>query len=74
MKTKINPTGPQSGSYRVVRGGGWGNGARYLRSADRFTYGPDLRCYAVGFRLVRTPVSLGSFTLLPLEKSDENKD
>jgi formylglycine-generating enzyme required for sulfatase activity len=74
MKTKINPTGPQSGSYRVVRGGSWGNVARDLRSAYRDAHGPGFRYYAVGFRLVRTPVSLGSFTLLPLEKSDENKD
>ena len=30
-----DPTGPTSGSDRVLRGGGWGGSARYCRSADR---------------------------------------
>ena len=43
-----------SGSYRVIRGGGWYGGARYLRSADRYYWGPGNRGGDVGFRLVRT--------------------
>lgn len=43
-----------SGSYRVFRGGGWGNVARYLRSAFRGGYSPGDRGNDVGFRLLRT--------------------
>ena len=46
------------GSYRVIRGGGWGSGARYCRSATRNIRGPDDRDGGVGFRLSRS-VALG---------------
>jgi len=42
------------GSFRVIRSGGWGNGARNLRSADRGLNGSGIRNYNLGFRLVRT--------------------
>lgn len=46
--------GPNSGSYRVLRGGGWPYGDRNLRSAVR-SYGRPGNSYNhVGFRLVRT--------------------
>lgn len=45
----------EAGSYRVMRGGSWSDGARGLRSSDRGSGAPDVRYYAVGFRLVRTP-------------------
>ncbi len=52
---KENPQGPETGSFRVIRGGFWGVVARYCRSAYR-SYGlPDLRDYGFGFRLLRTP-------------------
>jgi len=38
-----DPTGPESGSYRVYRGGGWYYTAQYARSANRFGYTPDNR-------------------------------
>ncbi|MFZ3229530.1 MAG: SUMF1/EgtB/PvdO family nonheme iron enzyme [Pseudobdellovibrio sp.] len=50
----IDPQGPQTGSARVMRGGCWGNGARYLSSGFRDYYSPGDRHYDVGFRLVRT--------------------
>ena len=50
-----DPTGPASGSDRVIRGGGWYGGAQNLRSASRFSIGPVYRLSDVGFRLVRTP-------------------
>lgn len=53
-----NPQGPETGSYRVMRGGGWRNVARYCRSATRFSGGPDDRGVGVGFRLSRS-VALG---------------
>ena len=48
--TVINPTGPESGSFRVVRGGGWFNDARFVRSACRGWGHPGDRSYDLGFR------------------------
>ncbi|MCW5920706.1 MAG: SUMF1/EgtB/PvdO family nonheme iron enzyme [Saprospiraceae bacterium] len=45
--------GPVSGSYRVPRGGSWGNSADYAHVADRYIYTPDLRGVDYGFRLSR---------------------
>ena len=50
-----DPEGPFSGSLRVIRGGGWHNGARLCRSAVRCGYGPVGRCF-LGFRLSRSAV------------------
>ena len=49
-----DPRGPSTGSFRVGRGGGWGDGARIVRSAYRNTGSPGIRYYSIGFRLVRT--------------------
>ena len=48
---QTNPTGPSSGSYRVVRGGSWLNNARYCRVAYRNYNSPSIRSYYLGFRL-----------------------
>ena len=48
-----DPTGASSGSYRVIRGGGWSSYAQYLRSAYRNYWEPGNRINNVGFRLVR---------------------
>ena len=47
-----DPTGPNSGSYRVFRGGSWYHGARLCRSAYRNGNLPDSRFDRLGFRLV----------------------
>ena len=39
---QTNPTGPTSGSYRVLRGGSWSYRANYCRVSDRYYY-PDFR-------------------------------
>jgi formylglycine-generating enzyme required for sulfatase activity len=39
------------GSYRVARGGGWGNSAGYVRSADRVRYHPSSTGPYLGFRV-----------------------
>jgi formylglycine-generating enzyme required for sulfatase activity len=46
-----NPTGSNSGSDRVIRGGGWYDMARDLRCASRGSDGPSYRVDSLGFRL-----------------------
>jgi formylglycine-generating enzyme required for sulfatase activity len=50
----VDPQGPASGSYRVIRGGNWGSLARYCRSASRDGY-PEGRSFSLGFRVVLAP-------------------
>lgn len=47
-----DPTGPNSGSSRVGRGGSWSSGARICRSSCRINYAPGIRDYRLGLRLV----------------------
>ena len=51
-----DPTGPASGSYRVIRGGGWYSSADYCRSAIRVRDFPSERNDDVGFRVVRSSI------------------
>jgi formylglycine-generating enzyme required for sulfatase activity len=51
-----DPTGPGSGSNRVVRGGSWSYPARFARSAFRFRVVPGLRFHNLGFRLALSSV------------------
>jgi formylglycine-generating enzyme len=53
--TVINPAGPAIGSYRVLRGGGWGYDAANCRSAFRNRIYPDYRDNFIGFRVVFVP-------------------
>jgi len=50
-----NPQGAHSGSYRVVRGGGWNSSPAYVRSANRGSGNLWKRASSVGFRLVLSP-------------------
>ena len=50
-----NPTGASSGSYRVSRGGGWGNGAAGCRVSNRGGDSPGNRDFNLGFRVVCLP-------------------
>jgi len=47
-----NPSGPEKGDYRVLRGGCWIINAQGCRSPARFIIAPMFRYYDVGFRLV----------------------
>jgi formylglycine-generating enzyme required for sulfatase activity len=51
--TTTNPTGPTSGSYRVLRGGDWNGIAYYARCADRGGLYPGDDYVGFGFRCVR---------------------
>jgi len=48
---QTNPTGPASGSYRVYRGGSWGNSARYCRVSFRLNSAPSDSYDYLGLRL-----------------------
>jgi formylglycine-generating enzyme required for sulfatase activity len=48
---QTNPKGPSSGSYRVIRGGGWGNSARLCRVSIRNYYTPASTSNYLGLRL-----------------------
>ncbi|MBI2027638.1 MAG: formylglycine-generating enzyme family protein [Deltaproteobacteria bacterium] len=49
-----NPQGSNADEYHVLRGGGWGDYAQYLRSAYRSFYKSGVRTNSLGFRLVRS--------------------
>ncbi len=52
---QTNPTGPATGSARVLRGGGWYDDARDCRSADRGSTIPGDVSIDGGFRLAFVP-------------------
>ena len=49
-----DPVGPQSGAYRVYRGGSWGYTPQFARVAYRYRNSPDYRYLNLGVRLART--------------------
>lgn len=51
----INPTGPESGKYRVLRGGSWYYVQTHARSAYRLNINPDDRYYYFGIRPAAAP-------------------
>lgn len=51
--SQVDPSGPESGSLRVIRGGSWDLSAGGCRSAYRSGAGPGLRDPHLGFRLAR---------------------
>jgi formylglycine-generating enzyme required for sulfatase activity len=53
---RSNPSGPEHGRLRIVRGGGWLSAdVRMLRCSHRHKVPPDTYSYAIGFR-VASPV------------------
>ena len=52
-ESQHNPSGPETGSIRVIRGGSWRYGAGYCRSACRNWDESGDRDYGLGFRLAR---------------------
>jgi len=51
-----DPFGPESGTYRVLRGGSWDNFARSCRSADRYGGAPGSSGDFLGFRVALSSV------------------
>ena len=50
-----NPTGPATGSSRLLRGGFWLGSSYYCRASQRVYSTPDYVGSIVGFRVVRNP-------------------
>ena len=51
--TTSNPTGNESGNAKVVRGGGWNDHPKHIRSAYRGAQPADVGLYSIGIRPVR---------------------
>lgn len=49
-----DPSGPSSGTHRVIRGGSWVDGKRIRRAANRAFVVPNHRSETIGFRLAMT--------------------
>jgi eukaryotic-like serine/threonine-protein kinase len=48
---QTNPTGPEKGTDRVIRGGAWNAGNMiWVRPSFRFKFPPEVRSHGVGFR------------------------
>ena len=50
--TSVNPTGPQSGSLKVNRGGSWANSATSCKVSSRESGTTEFRGNRIGFRIV----------------------
>lgn len=60
---QTDPAGPESGTLRVYRGGGWNDFAKNMRSAYRATLEQNKGSFNIGIRLVRNAVpGTGSVT------------
>lgn len=54
---EADPTGPETGTRRVYRGGGWNDFAKNMRSAYRAALPEDKGSFNLGIRLVRNAVN-----------------
>jgi formylglycine-generating enzyme required for sulfatase activity len=63
-----DPTGPKEGSFRVLRGGSWNDGAARCRSASRGWIDPSIRISGLGFR-----VALSSPSGIPRSPEADSK-
>ena len=77
--SSVDPRGPETGSDRVIRGGGWISDARLVRSACRSRLDPGDRINSLGFRLLSSaspgPVAervVGS-RRIPRDEAGENQ-
>jgi formylglycine-generating enzyme required for sulfatase activity len=52
---QTDPTGPETGETRVIRGGGWGLDVEYVRSSNRTGMPPGTVSQFIGFRVARNP-------------------
>lgn len=68
---QTDPTGAETGTLRVYRGGGWNDFAKNMRSAYRAALAEDKRSFNIGIRLVRNAVSVnGSVVSAGVQEMD----
>ncbi len=66
----VNPTGAESGHYKIARGGGWNDFPKHIRSAYRSAYPPDAPLYSIGIRVARNAAAgSGSVTSVNAAKT-----
>ena len=68
-----DPTGSDTGTRHVYRGGGWNDFAKNMRSAYRAAGQTDMASYNLGVRLVRNADSNGSGTVVAKESLPEKQ-
>ena len=67
-----NPTGAEEGHYKVVRGGGWNDFPKHIRSAYRSAFPANVPLYSIGIRLVRNAAAgNGSVKSVNIAKTNE---
>ena len=54
VSPRINPQGPSTGTFRVIRGGSWFHDRTGLRVSDRDKANPEFRYGYLGFRVCRS--------------------
>ena len=57
VQASTNPTGPESGNAKIVRGGGWNDHPKHIRSAYRGAHPADVSLYSISVRPVRNAES-----------------
>ncbi|SPP63212.1 formylglycine-generating enzyme family protein [Nitrospira lenta] len=51
---ETNPSGPENGQFKVLRGGSWSDLPKYLLTYGRFRLPPETRNSYIGFRCVKS--------------------
>ena len=70
---EADPIGPETGTRRVYRGGGWNDFAKNMRSAYRAALSEDQGSFNLGIRLVRNAVN-GTGSIVSKEAGGETRD
>jgi formylglycine-generating enzyme required for sulfatase activity/flavodoxin len=75
IENTSNPTGPDSGNYKIARGGGWNDFPKHIRSAYRSAFPADVPLYSIGIRPVRSAVtSQENVTSVDTSKSSDTAE
>lgn len=68
---QTNPSGAETGTLRVYRGGGWNDFAKNMRSAYRATLAEDKGSFNIGIRLVRGIAGSSVITSTDMQNKEE---
>lgn len=71
---QTNPSGAESGTRRISRGGGWNDFAKHIRSAYRASSPADRSSAAIGIRLVRNAVEIDGSIVDREQEKTSGKD